>query len=129
MSTSKHIFVVDDDLAVLLRMLLEGKGHQVSVCEEIEGAVEAIRVEPPDLVILDLFFHGRLLGLDTYHALRANAMTADLPIIITTASIGEAEMMRRRLQERPRPDMKTQVVPKPFDVDDLLTTIEALIDG
>jgi CheY-like chemotaxis protein len=129
MSTSKRIFIVDDDIAGLLRRVLDDTEYQSQVCEEIDGAVEKIRVEQPDLVILDLFFHGRLLGLDAYHALRANAMTADLPIIIMTASANEADAMERRLGARPTPDLKTRVMRKPFgDIEDVLRLIEELLD-
>jgi CheY-like chemotaxis protein len=92
--------------------------------------VEKIRAEQPDLVILDLFFHGRLLGPDVYHALRANAATADLPIIITTAALNEAHAMERQLHERPTPDVKTRVITKPFThIENLLAVIDEMLDA
>jgi CheY-like chemotaxis protein len=130
MTTTRHIVVIDDDIAPLLRMLFEDSNYQFLACEEADGAVETIRAEQPDLVILDLFFHGRLLGPDVYHALRANAATADLPIIITTAALNEADAMERRLRERPTPDRKTRVMTKPFPhIEDLLTVIDEMLDA
>ena len=127
---TKHIVVVDDDIAPLLRMLFEDTNYQFLACEEVEGAVEKIRAEQPDLVILDLFFHGRLLGPDVYHALRANAATADLPIIITTAALNEARAMERQLRERPTPDVKTRVITKPFThIENLLAVIDEMLDA
>jgi CheY-like chemotaxis protein len=130
MTTSRHILIVDDDIARLLRMLLEDTEYQFSICEEIDEAVEQIRAEQPDLVILDLFFHGRMLGQDIYYALRANALTAHLPIIITTAAANEAQAMERRLKERPTPDLNTRVMTKPFEhIMDLQTAIDEMLDA
>jgi CheY-like chemotaxis protein len=129
MVTTKHIVVVDDNIAPLISTLLEDTEYEFTAYTEIDGAVEAIRMAQPDLVILDLFFDNRKLGLDAYYALRANATTADLPIIITTASPNGAQEMRRRLKERPTPDLKTRVMPKPFDeVRDLLALIDEMLD-
>jgi CheY-like chemotaxis protein len=129
MVATKHIVVVDDNIAPLLHMALEDREYQFTAYTAIEGAVEAIRAAQPDLVILDLFFQNRKDGLDAYYALRANATTADLPIIITTASPNGAQDMRRRLKERPTPDLKTRVMPKPFHkIEDLLTLIDEMLD-
>lgn len=130
MVTTRHIVVVDDDIAPLLGTLFEDTEYQFTSYTETDGVVEKIRTAQYDLVILDLFFNGKLLGLDVYHALRSNATTADLPIIITTAALNEARAMERRLRERPTPDRKTRVMTKPFeDIGDLLTVIDEMLDA
>jgi CheY-like chemotaxis protein len=50
------VLVVDDDPAILrlLTMLLGVEGYSVQTAERGEQAVEAIKTDPPDLVILDL---------------------------------------------------------------------------
>jgi CheY-like chemotaxis protein len=130
MGTTKHIVVIDDNIAPLLSALFEDTDYQFSAYTEIEGAVEQIRTTQPDLVILDVYFHGKPLGLDAFRALRANAATAELPIIITTAALNEAQSLQRQLNERLTPDLKTRVMPKPFDqIEDLLIAIDELLDS
>ena len=130
MVSAKHIVVIDDNIAPLIGALLEDTEYQFTAYTEIEGAVEQIRSAQPDLVILDLYFHGRPLGLDAFHALRANATTAELPIIITTAAINEGQALERQLKERPAPDLKTRFMPKPFDqIEDILTVIDEMLES
>jgi CheY-like chemotaxis protein len=130
MVSAKHIVVIDDNIAPLIGALLEDTEYQFTAYTEIEGAVEQIRSAQPDLIILDLYFHGRPLGLDAFHALRANATTAGLPIIITTAAINEGQALERQLNERPTPDLKTRFMPKPFDqIEDILTVIDEMLES
>ena len=85
--------------------------------------------EQPDLVILDLYFYGRPLGRDAFRALRASATTAELPIIIVTAAINEAQAMERQLKERPKPDLKTRFMTKPFDqIEEILVVIDEMLE-
>jgi CheY-like chemotaxis protein len=129
MVRAKHIVVIDDNIARLLEMLFEDTEYEFSAYTEIEGAVERIRMAQPDLVILDLYFHGRPLGLDAFYALRANATTAELPIIVTTAALNEAQTLERELKERPISDLKTRVMPKPFEhIEDILTVIDEMLE-
>jgi CheY-like chemotaxis protein len=125
----KHIVVVDDNIARLLQMVFEDTEYQFTAYTEIEGVVERIRAAQPDLVILDLYFYGRPLGLDAFHALRANATTAELPIIITTAALREAQELERELSDRPIPDLKTRIMTKPFEhVEDILSVIDEMLE-
>src|SRR5262249_6227660 len=90
---TKHILVVDDRLALLdlLRRLLEEEEQsRVSVLPQGSGAVAQIRAAPPDLLILDLKL-ADAEGLDILQELRANATTADIPVIVYTAAVREAE--------------------------------------
>ena len=130
MTQTKHIVVVDDNIARLLEIVFEDTQYQFTAYTEIEGAVERIRAAQPDLVILDLYFYGRPLGLDAFHALRSNATTAELPIIVTTAALNEAQTLERALRERPIPDLRTRVMTKPFEhVEDILVVIGEMLEA
>ena len=50
-----RVLVVDDEGFVrdLIRMYLEGAGHDVSEAEDGEAALEALRGQPVDLVVTD----------------------------------------------------------------------------
>jgi two-component system phosphate regulon response regulator PhoB len=51
-----RVLVVDDDeqLTELLRVVLEGEGHEVATALNAPGALEAVRGESYDLVVLDV---------------------------------------------------------------------------
>jgi two-component system alkaline phosphatase synthesis response regulator PhoP len=86
------ILVVEDerDISDLVRFNLEQEGFLVTVAEDGEAALEAVRRERPSLLILDLMLPG-LPGLDVCRRLRNDAATAQLPIVVLTAKAAEAD--------------------------------------
>ena len=79
-----NILLVEDDSALseLIASYLERNGYQVSVLSRGDHVRERARVDPPDLVILDLMLPG-LDGLQVCRLLRADSAT--LPILMLTA--------------------------------------------
>ncbi len=81
-----RILVIDDDASLLqmVRLMLEREGHQVALAESgEEGLAEALD-QSPDLAIIDLMMPG-MSGYSVTRALRADARTEKLPILILTA--------------------------------------------
>ncbi len=56
-----HILVVEDDTEIcrLLRLFLETEGYLISFCHHGDEAVERIRDNQPDLIILDVMLPGQ----------------------------------------------------------------------
>jgi two-component system OmpR family response regulator len=79
-----NILLVEDDtaLAELIASYLERNGYHVSVISRGDHVRERARLNPPDLVILDLMLPG-LDGLQVCRLLRADS--ASLPILMLTA--------------------------------------------
>jgi DNA-binding response OmpR family regulator len=125
---SKRILVVDDreNLLALLRMLLEDEQYQVSVLQEGQGAVERIRENPPDLVILDLKL-ADASGMDILASLRAQSSTADIPVIVYTAAVIEAESVNNLISGNPARYTNVSVLQKPFDLDTLLERVQEVL--
>ncbi|HLJ81645.1 MAG TPA: response regulator [Ktedonobacterales bacterium] len=125
---SKRILVVDDreNLLTLLRMLLEDEHYQVSVLQEGQGAVERIRDNPPDLVILDLKL-ADASGLDILESLRAQSSTADIPVIVYTAAVMEAESVANLITGNPARYTNVSVLQKPFELDTLLERVQEVL--
>lgn len=125
---SKRILVVDDreNLLTLLRMLLEDEHYQVSVLQEGRGAVERIRENPPDLVILDLKL-ADASGLDILESLRAQSGTADIPVIVYTAAVIEAESVANLISSNPARYTNVSVLQKPFELDTLLERVQEVL--
>jgi DNA-binding response OmpR family regulator len=125
---TKRILVIDDreELLALLRMILEDERYQVSVLREGQGAIDHIRAEQPDLVILDLRLEDTS-GVDVLQSLRAHTGTADIPVIVYTAAVIEAEGVIRLIKSEPSRYSNVSVLQKPFDLDALLDRVQEVL--
>ncbi len=87
-----RILVVEDDpdIADLLRHFLERAEHDVDVLTQGTDALERVRTQTPDLVILDRMLPG-VDGLEICRQLRAQPQTADMPVIMVTARAEESD--------------------------------------
>jgi DNA-binding response OmpR family regulator len=87
------VLVVDDeiDIANLIKHTLERSGDaSVDVVTSGDAAVSAVRLAPPDLVILDLNLPA-IDGTEVCRFIRARPTTATLPIIMLTARTAESD--------------------------------------
>jgi diguanylate cyclase (GGDEF)-like protein/PAS domain S-box-containing protein len=85
------ILIVDDapaNLSVLRKMMVE-QGYQTFVATSGERAVQIAKRVHPDLILLDVVMPG-IDGLETCRQLKANPLTARIPIIFMSAK-NEAE--------------------------------------
>src|SRR6476619_2256471 len=87
----KTILVVDDEprIAQLARDYLEHAGFAVRIAATGEAAVQAVRRDRPDLVVLDLGLPG-LDGLDVTRAIRRES---NLRVIMLTARDDELDKL------------------------------------
>lgn len=125
---TKRILVVDDKahLLRLMRMILEDERYQVSVLQEGKDAFEYIRENLPDLVILDLKL-GEASGQDILEAIKSDPVTADIPVIIYTAAVLEAEELSDLAASNPNHYRSVMVLQKPFELDALLAMIQHVL--
>jgi DNA-binding response OmpR family regulator len=115
---SAVVLVVDDEpgIRAVLAELLTDEGYRVVVAQDGVEALRQIGDVSPDLVLLDLNMP-KLTGWEVVERLRALAIT--LPIVIMTAG-QSATIEAARLGA-------AAGLPKPFAIDDVLTTIERLV--
>lgn len=88
-----RVLVVDDeiDIANLIKHTLERSGDaSVDVVTSGDAAVSAVKLAPPDLVILDLNLPA-VDGTEVCRFIRARPTTATLPIIMLTARTAESD--------------------------------------
>src|SRR4026208_445188 len=92
-----HILVVDDEqnLVELVRGYLEHEGFTVSAAGDGPSAVEAVRTERPDLVVLDLM----LPGFDGLEVCRRLRQFSDPYVLMLTARWGAGSRGRRLPRE------------------------------
>ena len=81
-----RILVVDDNPTNLKLIcdLLEWSGYQVSKAIDAEQALELIRQQPPDLILMDLALPG-MDGLTLTRQLKADPATRHIRIVALTA--------------------------------------------
>jgi CheY-like chemotaxis protein len=117
---SKPILVVDDDPSLLsiVADLLEVEGHRVERAKNGKQALEAIERIDPMLVLLDMRMPV-VDGRDFVGELKTRGIT--LPIIVMTGA-AEARAWAEEIGA-------AAVLPKPFDVNSLLDTVERLRNG
>ena len=80
------ILIVDDELQnrKLLEMLLQAEGYATRSAVDGHDALASVAQQAPDLILLDVMMPG-LDGYTVARTLKANAVTAHIPIIMVTA--------------------------------------------
>lgn len=82
----QSVLIVDDEpmARTLLRLMLVRAGFHVSEAEDGFDALEKIRKNRPDVILLDVMMPG-MDGFAVCEKLRSEAATAELPIIMLSA--------------------------------------------
>ncbi len=125
------ILVVDDerDIVDYLSVALEDAGFKVTGLTGTEGALERIRAEKPDLVLLDVMMPGRT-GLSLYRAMREGEGTKRIPVVIISgyAQKDDFSKMAPSALESERLPAPDGYLEKPITVPTLLATLRRLLE-
>jgi DNA-binding response OmpR family regulator len=117
----KHlrILVVDDEerICIVLGTKLKAAGHEALIANDGKRAIEMVRDAKPDIVILDLLLPG-MSGFDVLKELRR---ISKVPVIILSVKGADDDKIRG-LQLG-----ADDYLPKPFNPDELLARIEAVM--
>lgn len=120
-----RVLVCDDTEQIrrLIRLNLELDGYEVSEAADGQAALEVLqdRSRPlPDVITLDVVMPRRD-GWWVVSAIRADPRLAHIPIVMVTASA--------QVRDRAQAELATvnEFVAKPFDPEELLTKIAALV--
>ncbi|NIS81694.1 MAG: response regulator [Anaerolineales bacterium] len=89
------ILIVDDDttIAGMFGVLLEGEGFQTVIVHGTSSAINIIRREKPDLVLLDVMVPG-VSGLELCSYIRREPDLKDLPVIMVSARHSPEDVQR-----------------------------------
>ena len=117
--TNGRILVVDDEpqLRRVLRSTLSALGFIVADAESGEAALERVREEKFDLILLDINMPG-LSGLETCRAIRAKSEVSILMLTVRGRTEDKIEALDSGADG---------YVTKPFDVNELLARIRAAL--
>jgi two-component system, OmpR family, alkaline phosphatase synthesis response regulator PhoP len=83
----------DPDIQLVARLALKRAGFTVTVVGSGHEALDAIRGQRPDVVLLD-WMMPELDGPETCRRLKSDPTTANIPVIFLTAKSQEAEIQR-----------------------------------
>jgi DNA-binding NtrC family response regulator len=111
-----RILVVDDEpsIRLLCRINLELEGHEVLEADSLATARATLEVEPVDVVVLDVHLFGE--RSDPLVA-ECHARQPRIPVVLVTGSV---EITHPGLAEA------DAILPKPFELDALLSTVHGL---
>ena len=116
------VLVVDDDPLIreMLRFVLEDAGHEVRDAPDGEAALEVLRADPPEVMVLDLM----MPKVDGYGVLDGRQLAGTAPgtrVVILSCCSRENDF--RRCWELGADEYLT----KPVDVDRLVQVVEDLL--
>lgn len=118
---TKQILICDDDEGILdmLELILEEYGYTV-IAEQNSLLVKAkIEQSQPNLVLLDLWMPV-LSGDQVLRSIRKDPRTKNIPVIVISAS--------REGREIAANAGASAFIAKPFDFDELILTVQKLIN-
>lgn len=117
-----RVMAVDDDHVIrgLLEVNLEMEGHEVITAVDGQDALDRVREERPDLILLDVMMPN-VNGWQVAETLKNDPETRNIPIVFLSARAMEADV-------RKGTDLGVQAyVTKPFDPIDLMDLVNRLI--
>jgi CheY-like chemotaxis protein len=117
-SGGKRVLIVEDDhsLRVVIRMVLEQAGYEISEARHGVAALESIEGQAPDVVVADLRMP-IMSGLELVGRLRSKPVTASIPIVLLSGLAPDPEVS----------SLVDAIVAKPFEPADLLAAIRGLL--
>ena len=83
----------DEDILELVSFRLERAGYEVVTARDGAAALAVAQERRPDLAVLDVMMPG-LNGYEVTQRLRADDATRDIPVILLTARVQEADVNR-----------------------------------
>ncbi|HEX2221352.1 MAG TPA: response regulator [Candidatus Limnocylindria bacterium] len=119
-----RITVINDDPAFLELMnvlLEEDSGYEVTTFEAVDiPSLEPVRRSRPDLLIVDLVMPAGETGWRFLEGARRDDELRSIPVIVCSADVASLRRRADELAAIPR----LRVLPKPFDIDQLLSLVE-----
>ena len=116
------IFCVEDDgnIRELVVYTLESTGFQARGFEDGSSFLEALALETPELVLLDIMLPGED-GMELLRKLKASKKTKDIPVIMVTAKTIEIDAVKGL-------DLGADdYITKPFGVMELVSRVKAVL--
>jgi DNA-binding response OmpR family regulator len=85
----------DEEVRMLAELVLRREGYEVTAVSDGQAALDAAGARTPAVAVLDVSMP-RMDGLETARRLRERDETRDVPIMLLTARVTEADRKRGR---------------------------------
>ena len=123
MSEQKLILVVDDDpdLVEAVSMKLEAKNYRVAKAYDGVEAMDRIKEEKPDLVILDVMMP-RKNGWDVCDEIKNDDALKEIPVVLLTA-VADSVKTTSYTHHNGKTTLADDYIPKPIDLDELMEIV------
>jgi CheY-like chemotaxis protein len=120
---AQSILVADDhqEMRQLVVELLSSRGFEVREVADTNGVMDELARERPDLLIMDIHMPGAG-GVEALRSIRANPRYRGLPVLILSGSVELTEAWTDEIEA-------DATLPKPFPIDELHSTVQALLAG
>ena len=121
---SASILIADDDpdILLLLSVYFERAGYDVAQARNGSEALQLATEQLPSIAMLDVTMPG-LDGFEVTRALRENAATRTMPVILLTARAQATDVAQGMAAGA------DEYVKKPFEAADLIERVERLLRG
>lgn len=118
-----RILCIEDhpEMIDLIRLILERRGFEVEGAIGGRAGLEAVRRNPPDLVLLDLMMPG-MDGWEVWRVLKGSDDLKEIPVVVVTAKAQEIDKVLG-MQIAGVDDYIT----KPFGPKQLVASVERLL--
>ncbi|MFA7468186.1 MAG: response regulator [Desulfotomaculaceae bacterium] len=116
-----RVLVIEDEpnITLILKTVLTEEGHNVITASDGGSGLEHLSHAPaPDIVFVDLHIPV-ISGKGVIERMRSELKLSDIPVVIMTGSIYNHK-------EFPPQDYYNALVEKPFDIFDIVETVEKL---
>lgn len=120
-----RVMVINDtqEILELFRLILEPEGYEIALYSYAIRDMNEVERVKPDLIIVDFFFGVEREGWQMVQKLKMDRHTASIPIIVCTAADRAVRDIEGYLQAK-----NIALVPKPFDIDDLLVAVKEALN-
>lgn len=118
----KRVLIVEDChiQSTVVKKMLESEAYRVTgVCRSGEEVFEQLKVDVPDIILMDIFINGDINGIETMKKVRQVHST---PVIFITA-LTKSELHDEALSMHP-----SYLLTKPISKAELLNSIDKLLD-
>ncbi len=119
---SKKVLIVDDEpnIVLSLEFLMEEAGYEVRSVADGQQALDAVREEVPDLILLDIMLP-KLDGYEICREIRANPQAKDVRVIMLTAKGREVD------QEKGLAFGADEYITKPFSTREVVEKVRHIL--
>lgn len=119
---NNRVLIVEDChiQSTVVKKMLESEGFVVTdVCRSSEQALASVKIEQPDIILMDIYIEGEVNGIDTIKIIRESY---PIPVIFITA------LTRSELREEASAMKATHILAKPISKEELVSTIHNLLN-